>query len=58
MTHPVEALQTALLAFIEEFTDAHEVTVAEVVGTLNVVAFEVMQQNAQPETERFNQDLN
>ena len=60
MTDPVQALETSLLAFIEELTDAHEISVAAVVGTLHVVAYEVLRQNGDEggESEPFDPGLN
>ena len=47
MTEPAatERLERALFAFLQEFTDEHEMTVASVVGTLHVVAYEVLRAN-------------
>lgn len=46
------------MGFIEEFTDEHAVTVAAVVGTLHVVAYEFLRQNADTELEDFNPEMN
>ena len=54
----IARLQRALTAFLEEFMDEHEVPLASVVGTLHVVAFEVLRQNSDTELEDFNQGLN
>lgn len=58
MPDPIDRLQTALMAFLEEFMDEHEMPVASVVGTLHVVAYEVLRQNSDTELEDFNQELN
>jgi len=42
---PAERLERAILAFLEEFMDEHEITVAAVVGVLHVAAYEVLRQN-------------
>ncbi|MDE2472330.1 MAG: hypothetical protein KGL35_27260 [Bradyrhizobium sp.] len=54
----VDRLQRALMAFVEEFTDDHQISVAAVVGTLHVVAYEVMRQDAETELEDFDPEMN